>query len=721
MKHSRKAPKSKQRGLLMNPYRFGTVAPGPTEVDPEYARVVMLHHFNGPDGGTTFTDSSQFAKTWLVSGNAQIDTAQSVFGGTSAVFDGAGDRIYTANFPELFLGTRDFVIEGRARFTGAAGTQYLMGQAAASGLNTTLSVGINRDASNRLVAFCCNGATVIGSCTSAAQAVDTWFAWAYSRVGSTFRLSINGVSVATASSGLTVNDSVSSFAIGCLGDFNGAYFNGWQDEIRLTIGFSRYNYPYTVRTSAFPEGDNGDFYYDYVSLLLQGEGADAATAITDFKDSSFASRLPSSIAGSARISTTQKRYGASSIRLNQSGLTTDWVEYVYGSWLDFGTGDFTIECSVYLTAYSASYVGAYGACLLATYKAGAGGPVGWGFRVDGTASAYNQINFYTGTTTLLFNTAAPLALNTWHDICICRVGGNFRAFVNGVQEGTTTANADNCSTNQGTVRPLRIGRLNEETYKFPLQGYIDAVRITKGIGRYTAAYTPAAFAPDGIGDEPNYASVALLANFDGTSGATAAVDSGPVGHTFTAVGSVSLNSTVSRNGPTASLHNGTNASWSLPDHASLNPGAGDFTIEASVYITAGSNRAIIQKGGTWPTSGAASYVLYWDGTNLLWYVSSNGTTFDLLGGLRSKASVVVNTWYDVSLSRIGDNWYAAANGVIDQTAVAAGTVYSDAVGLRIGASVANTLFFAGYIDKVRITKGVGRYNSNYVVPNFLNA
>jgi hypothetical protein len=48
----------------------------------------LLLHMNGADAPTVFTDSSLSGNTVTVAGNAQIDTAQSKFGGASGLFDG---------------------------------------------------------------------------------------------------------------------------------------------------------------------------------------------------------------------------------------------------------------------------------------------------------------------------------------------------------------------------------------------------------------------------------------------------------------------------------------------------------------------------------------------------------------------------------------------------------------------------------------------------------
>ena len=67
-----------------------------------------LLHFNGSDGSTTITDET--GKTWTASGNAQIDTAQSQFGGASCLFDGSGDIVSSTDTGIINL-NENFTIE----------------------------------------------------------------------------------------------------------------------------------------------------------------------------------------------------------------------------------------------------------------------------------------------------------------------------------------------------------------------------------------------------------------------------------------------------------------------------------------------------------------------------------------------------------------------------------------------------------------------------------
>jgi hypothetical protein len=84
--------------------------------------------------------------------------------------------------------------------------------------------------------------------------------------------------------------------------------------------------------------------------------------------------------------------------------------------------------------------------------------------------------------TNLGSTTAVISTNTWYHIALVRNSGTSTLYVNGtsVGSGTTTGN---CS---GTY--LAIGGYYDTSYLY--QGYLDELRITKGVARYTANFTP---------------------------------------------------------------------------------------------------------------------------------------------------------------------------------------------------------------------------------------
>ena len=78
---------------------------------------VLMLHGNGTDGSTTFTDSSLTTPhTPVAVGNAQIDTAQSKFGGASIYFDGSGDALTIPNDGDFTFGSDDLTVDFWVRF-----------------------------------------------------------------------------------------------------------------------------------------------------------------------------------------------------------------------------------------------------------------------------------------------------------------------------------------------------------------------------------------------------------------------------------------------------------------------------------------------------------------------------------------------------------------------------------------------------------------------------
>ncbi len=72
---------------------------------------------DGTNGSTTFTDSK--GTTWTANGNAQISTAQSVFGGASGLFDGSGDYVSAAYASAIDLLPGSFILSGWMYPTGS--------------------------------------------------------------------------------------------------------------------------------------------------------------------------------------------------------------------------------------------------------------------------------------------------------------------------------------------------------------------------------------------------------------------------------------------------------------------------------------------------------------------------------------------------------------------------------------------------------------------------
>lgn len=207
--------------------------------DPDYSSVSLLLHCDGTNGSTTFTDDSPSPKTVTANGNAQINTAQSKFGGASAAFDGAGDYLSAPNSTDLQLGSSNFTIEMWVYNATGQGSFALISKGSEWRLNND---------SNRWVWSNAPGSSnvfVIGGSVSAA----TWTHLALVRNGTTTTLYKDGVSVASGTSA-NVTDSTGALTIGYDGSMPD--WNGYVDDIRITKGVARYTADFTPPTEAFP-------------------------------------------------------------------------------------------------------------------------------------------------------------------------------------------------------------------------------------------------------------------------------------------------------------------------------------------------------------------------------------------------------------------------------------------------------------------------------------
>ena len=202
-----------------------------------------------------------------------------------------------------------------------------------------------------------------------------------------------------------------------------------------------------------------DPYYNNVSLLLHGDGANGSTTIVD------SSQSPKTVTaiGNAQLSTAQSKFGGSSIAFDGSGdyLQTASAEF------SFGITDFTLELWFYINSVQSPN---NRLMFFADNKS----------NIDITAAG--KILFYDGSMRNTSGNALPI--NQWHHVAVTRNLTNLKIFVNGENLGSFTSTVDYGVTS----RQLFIGANNLGTESF--NGYIDDFRITKGVARYTSNFTP---------------------------------------------------------------------------------------------------------------------------------------------------------------------------------------------------------------------------------------
>lgn len=212
----------------------------------------------------------------------------------------------------------------------------------------------------------------------------------------------------------------------------------------------------------------GDVNYSSIALLLHGDGANGSTTFVD--NSPFPKSILAS--GTARISTAHSKFGGASIRLEGAG------GHVYANnipELRLTAGNYTIECFFRADALTASQ------CLMAQ-RTNTPSVLGWGIFLDADGSLYIQGN--TGSPTFISTPASTYAALTWHHLAIVRSGSTTTIYVDGVVKGS-----GNAAWAEDDTSVFSIG-YQRQTGQYPLFGYIDEVRITAGVARYTGAFAP---------------------------------------------------------------------------------------------------------------------------------------------------------------------------------------------------------------------------------------
>ena len=200
-----------------------------------------------------------------------------------------------------------------------------------------------------------------------------------------------------------------------------------------------------------------------------------------------------------------------------------------------------------------------------------------------------------------------------------------------------------------------------------------------------------------------YNSCSLLLHCDGTNGSTTFTDNSPSPKTVTAYNGAAISTAQSKFGGASGLFDGTNDYLSIPNNAEFNFASGTFTVEFWVYFSSVSGqRALVS---TYQNSANG-----WTVQLYLGVVSVNlsGDGFDIAG----TTTISANTWYHIAVSGTPGSYKLFLNGVQEGSTYTGGTALSSTSALTIG-QIVSSVYFNGYIDELRITKGVARYTGNF--------
>src|SRR6516164_4171455 len=228
-----------------------------------------------------------------------------------------------------------------------------------------------------------------------------------------------------------------------------------------------------------------DPYFGNVVLLMGFEGANGSTGAPGMTDESPAAHGNAFVTGASQITTSQFKFGASSLLC---GAAISTIDFTYSANWNFGSSPFTIECFIYPSALSGNQ---YIVCQWAN----AGTNLGWALILAAAVPTFNIST--TSTNTITVASGGTVTTGAWQHVAVDYDGVKYRLYLNGAMVGSsTTPQTINAST-----LILNVGSNNVGNFTFT-NSEIDELRITKGVARYAsdAGFTvPVAAFPRGPG------------------------------------------------------------------------------------------------------------------------------------------------------------------------------------------------------------------------------
>ena len=617
---------------------------------------------------------------------AQIDTAQSKFGGSSAYFDGVDDyiRVYDPTESTVF-GTSDFTLE----FWWKKNTTNVTEQLAANRTGyTTGNWYIQFDHTTDKIQWGVQG----GAAQRSTSTYDdtNWHHFALTRNSGDFTLYIDGTVQGTYN-GTSFVWGRSADAFVDFGRIVSGYGNVWMDEIR---------YSDTVRyTSAFTPHTTPHINDANTLMLIHCDGTDGSTYFED-DNGTGRSRIGLNAINDITYSTTQSKFGGSSA-YSLGGTYASTADYLEAT-LDhsIGTGDFTWEGWLYFTSTSAYHVFSLtDSSLNVGFEIRLDNPAAW--RVYEHASGGATFNLILNSSNQQYAYA-----NAWNHFALVRNSGTLTLFVNGNACATTAS----YTTNISNADVMHVGAGAKSGYA-SMTGHMNDVRFSD-TARYTSNFTPSntRFVND--------TNTLFLGHFEGTDGNNDFVDDNGTGRSqegVIAYNQTQISTAQSKFGGASAVFDGNNDYLQIAATNGIDDTSTDFTFEGWFRFDINPEAQTLG-GGSYimlATVSSNSYILCQEvGGERTVQVADSGTymQWEESGG----SGWSINTWYHIAVVRISNQYDIYIDGTAlprPATSAKAGG-FAGGGAFTIGRFIDSRGSMDGYMDEIRISN-IGRYTGNF--------
>ena len=334
----------------------------------------------------------------------------------------------------------------------------------------------------------------------------------------------------------------------------------------------------------------------------------------------------------------------------------------------------------------------------------------FGFRINGNLLLDWGVGDYAAQTYFSARTIPPYA---WHFITV-RVKvhatqGVIDVYLNGSLLGSVT-NVNTNTQGTGEISLIRfynnwVNMLYDDLVIYNTDGAAPFNALLPAIHPRIAGFIPQVPVTDVLDS-----TVALLLRMEGANASNSFVNSASTtSKALTIVGDTKIKTTVSKFGGSIYFDGtGDALRCNAPDFAF---GTNDFTIEFWIYPINGSNgvAARIFETQAYGTAGGYQLIFISGQSKIEFGESANGTFV-----LDSASSLTNLAWTHVAISRVSGTTRLFINGTSEANTAYVSNYTKTA--LSIGSDNSGGNGFYGYLDEFRVTRGVGRYTSNFSVP-----
>lgn len=658
--------------------------------DPFFNNTSLLLHGDGTSGAnnSVFLDSSPSNNAITKIGTSTQGTFSPFsITGWSNQFNGTTDYLTVATSTEFNIGSSNFTVEGWIYPTSVASTALVIERRVSGGF-VAGDWGLYILSSN-LVFFAYDyNAAGTAILTSGAITANVWTHFALVRRETTTSLYINGV-LAASTTAATISTNTSAITIGAdIGSGTRWFFPGYISNLRFVRGTAVYTGNFSTPTSELTAITGTE-------LLTCQSNRFNDNSVNNLNPTPSGTPLVQSFSPLAATRIYSKSIFGGSVFFNG---TSDYLDVSASNNFYFGQGsgsNFSIEGWVYpIGPLTSNQV------IISTLSTNQGSYTEGQFEISINAGALRFGYGQTANTTLLGGVGGPnVTANVWNYFSYTKsVSGATGTIshslrdINGSYNLGSSASAA-LGTNifgSNTVGPTIGYRKNSNTSMTYFKGYILGLEIRKYVGGDTQSVDLTRPNANGVGTSQ------FLLN-----GTNAGIIDSTQKNNLITVGSAALSSTVSKFGLTSMFFNGTTDYLSSPTNTSFDQNV-IFTVECWAYKTgAGTGNGYLYAQNT---SGFLT-ILFNATNNVLVDKSSVGIQ------ITSSSTFASNAWHHIAMVYDGTNTRLFVNGVLEGTMSGGGA--ASATTLTIGAYLSGSNFFQGYIDELRVTKGVARYTSTF--------